>query len=397
LREFLEINTVFEQLNNLINLIENINKNVPFKQILEYIFNTFSKYIPYTHIGVALIDYDKKMVRASYGISSDNHKNLVSKMKGIEAYLDNTSLSKIVQNGEERIINDLEEYVKGKPLKEYNNILIEEGIKSSITFPLKSNNKVIGIIFFSSNLKNIYKKEHIIFLRTLANSIALSLEKDILIKDMIISSTLALAKLTEERDPETGEHLYRMKKYSKMIAEFLSKEDKYKDIIDIDYIDNIERFSPLHDIGKVAIPDEILLKPGKLTHEEFEIMKNHTIYGAKVLKTADEILERNGMSIYKTAIDIVEGHHEKWDGSGYPYGRKGEEIPLSARIVAIADVFDALTSKRQYKKPFSFEDTIKIIKKGSGKHFDPFIVDVFIKNINAIKSKYQNFKNNNIL
>lgn len=391
---FSEINIVFEQLNSFIMLIENINKNVPFKQILEYIFKTFSKYIPYTHIGVALIDETKNIIRATYGISDNHHLNLASRMRGIEAYLASTSLLSVVEEGKERIINDLDEYLKGKPLKEYNRILLEEGIKSSITFPLKNNGKTIGIIFFSSNEKNAYKKEHIIFLKTLANSIVLSLEKDILIQDMVVSSTVALAELTEGRDPETGEHLYRMKKYSRMIAEFLSKEDKYRDIIDIEYIDNIERFSPLHDIGKVAIRDDILLKPGKLTKEEFEIMKTHAVYGAKVLKKADEALEKKGTSIFKMAIEIAEGHHEKWDGSGYPYGKKGKEIPLPARIVAVADVFDALTSKRPYKEAFSFEDSIKMIIDGSGKHFDPFIVDVFIKNIHAVKARYKNLSDN---
>lgn len=391
---FSEVNMVFEQLSSLKMLIENINKNIPFKQVLEYIFNTFSKYIPYTHIGVALIEDGGKMIKASYGVSDENHKNLVSRLKGIEAYLECTSLKKIVKNSEERIIDDLEEYIKGKPLKEYNKILLEEGIRSSISFPLINNDKTIGIIFFSSNRKNIYKKEHIVFLKTLANSIVLSLEKDILIQDMVVSSTFALAKLTEERDNETGEHLYRMSKYSRMIAQFLSKEDKYEDIIDIDYIDDIERFSPLHDIGKVAIRDDILLKPGRLSKEEFEIMKTHTSYGAKVLKTADEVLEKKGRSVFKMAIEIAEGHHEKWDGSGYPYGRKGEEIPLSARIVAIADVFDALTSRRPYKEPFSFEESIKIILESSEKHFDPFIVDVFIKNIHVVKSRYLSFREN---
>ncbi|MCM8711360.1 HD domain-containing protein [Clostridium sp. SYSU_GA19001] len=394
---FSEVNMVFNQLNSLITLIENLNKNIPFKDILEYIFKSFSKYIPYTHIGVALIDDDGKTIKASYGISDKVHKNLAENMAEFKIDINKTSLSRIVESGKERIINDLEEYVKKVSDKEYNKILLEAGIRASITFPLKNKNEVIGIIFFSSNIKNVYRKEHVRFLRMLANSIVLSLEKDIFNQDMIISSTLALAKLTEERDLETGEHLYRMKIYSKMIAKFLSKEEKYKNIIDLEYINNIERFSPLHDIGKVAIRDEILLKPGKLTAEEFEIMKTHALYGAKVLKAAEENLKKKGRNIFFMAIEIAEGHHEKWDGSGYPYGKKGEEIPLSARIVAIADAFDALTSKRPYKEPFSFEHSVKIINEGSGTHFDPYIVEVFNKNIDKIKSKYLEFKYKNIL
>ena len=392
---FSEVKTVLNQFNSLIMLMENLSKNVPFKDILEYIYNTFSVYIPYTHIGVALIDENKKVITASYAASGQYHENLPVRVLGTKVILEETSLSRIIESGKVRIINDLEEYVKGKPLKEYNMILIEEGIRSSITFPLKNNDEVVGIIFFSSNNKNVYENHHIRFLKTLANSIMLSLEKNIFIEDMILSSTLALAKLTEERDNETGEHLQRMKIYSRMIAEFLAKEEKYKEFIDISYINDIERFAPLHDIGKVAIQDEILLKPGKLTYEEFEIMKTHVTYGAKVLTMADDNLKKKGRGIFKLAVEITEGHHEKWDGSGYPYGRAGEAIPLSARIVAMADVFDALTSERPYKKAFSFEISIGIIIEGRGKHFDPEVVDVFIKNLDKIRYKYLEFKGEN--
>ncbi len=392
-----EVQAIFNRLKGLVVLIENLNKNVPFKEILQYIFDSFSDYIPYTYIGVALIENDRKTIKASYGVTGKYHENLPKRFLGYRAELKNTSLERIVDTGEERVINDLEEYVKGKPLKEYNRILLEEGIRSSITFPLKNNIETVGIIFFSSNKKNVYQKDHIEFLKTLANSITMSLEKDIFVDDMIVSSTLALAVLTEDRDPDTGGHLKRMTIYSKAIAEILSRQDKYKDIIDIEYISSIERFSPLHDIGKVAIRDDILLKPAKLTKEEFEIMKSHTTYGGDVLRQADENLKKKGRSIFKMGIEIAEGHHEKWDGTGYPRGKKGEDIPLSARIVAIADVFDALTSKRPYKRAFTFEESVDILKEGAGKHFDPYIMNVFIENIDEIKMIYNDFKEQNIL
>jgi response regulator RpfG family c-di-GMP phosphodiesterase len=341
---------------------------------------------------VALISEDKKNIKASYGISSKKHEGLISRLVGFEMPIQATSLRHIIETGEVRIINDLESYVSGKPAKEYNKMLLQEGIRASITFPLRSNNEVIGIIFFSSDTKNVYNHEHVAFLRTLANSIELSLEKNLIMEELVISSTMALAKLTEERDLDTGEHLSRMSLYSKMLAEFLSKEEKYKNIIDMDYIKDIERFSPLHDIGKVAIRDEILLKPGKLTESEFEIMKTHATYGGKVLRLAEENINKKGRSIFRLAIEIAEGHHEKWDGSGYPYGRRREEIPISARIVALADVFDALTSQRPYKKPFSFQQSIDIIKEGAGKHFDPEIVEVFMDNLDIVKRTYLSFQ-----
>jgi response regulator RpfG family c-di-GMP phosphodiesterase len=294
---------------------------------------------------------------ASFGAAGKQHEDLPKRLLGYGVDVNKTSLAKIIETGRERIINDLDEYLKGKPEKEYNNILLQDGIRSSITFPLKNNDKVVGIIFFSSSSKNVYTNEHVEFLRTLASSIMLGLEKSIFMDDMIVGSVQALAGLAEQRDPETGEHLKRMATYSKVLAQMLSGIKKYEKTIDLDFIKNIERFSPLHDIGKVGIRDDILLKPDKLTGEEFAIMKTHTIYGAWVLRVAENNVQKGGRSIFKMAIDIAESHHEKWDGSGYPHGKSENDIPLSARIVALADVFDALTSKRPYKEAFSFEDS----------------------------------------
>lgn len=388
---FSEVESIFRKFDSIISIIENISRNERFDSILKNIYESFKEYIPYTYIGVALLEDEGQAIRASYSAGEENSK-LPQSFLGYKTNIDRTSLKKILETGQPRIINDLEEYVKNKPPKDYNKFLIEEGgIRASITFPLINNNRPIGIIFFSSDKKNVYTDEHVNFLRIIANSIMLSLEEDIIIEDMIISSTLALATLTEERDNETGEHLNRMKKYSMYIAELLSKHEKYADVIDTNFIKNIERFSPLHDIGKVAIKDEILLKPAKLTEEEFETMKTHTIYGGKVLRLADENVKKVGHSIFKMGIEIAEGHHEKWDGTGYPYGKKGEDIPLSARIVAIGDVLDALTSKRPYKKAFSFEESINMIYEEKGTHFDPYIVDVLKKNVDKVKEHYSKF------
>ncbi len=152
------------------------------------------------------------------------------------------------------------------------------------------------------------------------------------------------------------------------------------------YNNNISKASALHDIGKVAIPDKILLKPGKLTKKEFEIMKTHTIAGADTLLSVKEQFPDN--KFVETGISIVKFHHEKWDGNGYPCGLKGEDIPLSARIVALVDVYDSLRSKRIYKEDFSHEESIKIIKEGRGIHFDPDISDVFMENENEFEKLF---------
>jgi len=194
-------------------------------------------------------------------------------------------------------------------------------------------------------------------------------------RDLLIFS---LAKLAESRDPETGAHLERMRNYSRLIAECLSELEKYKGIIDGEFVDLVYHTSPLHDIGKVGIPDNILLKPGRLTADEFEVMKRHTVIGAETLDAAIQLQPE--AVFLRMARDIAWSHHEKYDGSGYPRGLAGEEIPLCGRIVALADVYDALTTKRVYKPAFTHERAREVIVEGKGKHFDPDVVDVFLSN-----------------
>lgn len=386
-----EVNEMFYKIEDLISLIQNINTNSSFTEILDFINKTFSSIIPYNYIGVALLNDDKTMLKASYGVSDGKVVGMPENLHGVSFNINETSLGKLIQTGEARIINDLESYTNNKSIKSYNKIILASGIKASITLPLKVSGKPIGIIFFSSINKNVYQEGHMKFLETLASSIAISFQQNTYIDNIIYSSVLALAKLAEARDTDTGQHLERMKTYSRIIAEILHEHDTYADEVTLEYVGNIERYSPLHDIGKVGIPDDILLKPEKLNEEEYELMKKHALYGAEVLKNAEDNLNAHGRSVFDMAIDITVGHHEKWDESGYPYGKGGLDIPLSARIVAISDVFDALTSRRPYKEPFSYEESISIIEQGKGKNFDPNIVELVILNQDKIRKAYDNF------
>ncbi len=187
----------------------------------------------------------------------------------------------------------------------------------------------------------------------------------------------ALAKLAESRDPETGEHLERVRNYSWVLAKDMALYSDYTRQIDVGFIRLLNITSPLHDIGKVAIPDSVLLKPGKLDEEEFEIMKTHTTHGAATLASA---LEKYPNAMFlRMARDIAAYHHERYDGNGYPDQLAGEEIPLSARIFALADVYDALVSKRVYKAAFTHDVARKIIIEDRGTHFDPAVVDAFLR------------------
>jgi len=203
------------------------------------------------------------------------------------------------------------------------------------------------------------------------------------ISESQMATIFALVKLSESRDDDTGAHIERTSSLCRLIAEKLRALPHHPDIIDDNYINNIHMASPLHDIGKVGIPDAILLKPGKLTPPEFEIMKTHTILGFETLSQVQKRYTQN--SFLKMGMDIAKYHHEKWDGTGYPQGLSGEGIPLSARIMALADVYDALRSKRVYKEAFSHEESSAIIEEGSGKHFDPLIIKIFLQNCQAFQ------------
>lgn len=195
------------------------------------------------------------------------------------------------------------------------------------------------------------------------------------IADSQMATIYAMARLAESRDDDTGAHLERVRSY----CELLAREAADRGIggsADPLFVRTLGQTSLLHDIGKVAISDSILLKPDKLTAEEFEIIKTHTTVGAATLEAVSELYPKN--AFIAMGIDVVRSHHERWDGGGYPDGLLGTQIPLSARIMAVADVYDALRSRRPYKQPFSHADSMAIIAEGRGTHFDPELVDIFV-------------------
>lgn len=208
-----------------------------------------------------------------------------------------------------------------------------------------------------------------------------------LIKDVSLN---ALALLAEKRDNETGNHLYRTQAYVEALMQELQDHPRFRHALSAAQRQLIAKAAPLHDIGKVGIPDQILLKPARLTPEEFEIMKTHSLIGAEAIEAAiervvggdrarlDELQGNTPLDFLVVARHIALGHHEKWDGSGYPQGLRGDAIPIPARLMALADVFDALTCKRHYKKAFPLEQAVALLVEGRGTHFDPDVVDAFL-------------------
>jgi putative two-component system response regulator len=188
---------------------------------------------------------------------------------------------------------------------------------------------------------------------------------------------MSLSTLAESRDPDTGAHLERTRNYVRTLAEALKDHPRFRDLLQQPgVIDQLYRSAPLHDIGKVGTRDAILLKNGRLDDDEYEIMKQHAMIGGDTLRWAEARLGTN--SFLQFAREIAYNHHEKWDGSGYPFGLKGEEIPISARLMAVADVYDALRSERCYKKALSHEEARDLIAGGTGSHFDPAVVEAFL-------------------
>jgi putative two-component system response regulator len=207
---------------------------------------------------------------------------------------------------------------------------------------------------------------------------------------------LSMATLAETRDNETGNHIRRTQHYVRLLAERLLEQGHYSDQLNEKIIDLLFKSAPLHDIGKVGIPDHILLKPGRLDAVEFEIMKTHTTLGRDAILAAEDALieARSGArenSFLRYAREIAYGHQEKWDGSGYPEGLQGLDIPLSARLMAIGDVYDALVSKRVYKPAFSHEKACSIIEEGRGSHFEPLLVDMFLQLTDRFLQIHQSF------
>lgn len=188
---------------------------------------------------------------------------------------------------------------------------------------------------------------------------------------------VALGSLAETRDNETGNHIHRTRAYVEILARRLASKPTYRDVLEKSQWEAIWRAAPLHDIGKVGIPDHILLKPGKLTEKEFSVMKQHTVLGCNALRSAERQVHSDSQ-LFMVAADIALSHHERWDGLGYPEGLSEHAIPLAARLMAVADVYDALVSDRVYKAAMSHQDAVDIIRAGQGSQFDPQVVDCFI-------------------
>ncbi len=289
----------------------------------------------------------------------------------------------------ERLIHDIEHHKTGSAMIE-GEIIIKGGGRKIIEL---SASLIKDAALNPSGIRGITRD--ITEKRMLEKNLLESLEN---VKEARSGVILGLAKLAEYRDSDTGRHLERIREFSRIIAREMAKLPQYEGYITETYIEDIYQSSILHDIGKVGVPDAILLKPGKLSEKEFRQIMQHSILGGQVLSTIDK--QFNDQSFLTIAKEIAYYHHEKYNGTGYPSQLKGEQIPLSARIVSIADVYDALTSKRCYKDAFSHERSVTIILDKMGELFDPDVINAFLtqqEQFRLIKQKFHETKINNAI
>ncbi len=383
---FEKIKVIYEEEQFAKDVKEIILETYHIDDVIEKLFKTVSTRLNIDRVGIAFVDYSRKKFIAEFGFAS---YDVIKLGPGFEVNFGKTTLTKILYSKTSFITDNLEEELVKRPNSASLKLLMEEGVQSNLVVPLIMGEAVFGMVFFSSTEKHHFNQEHLRLAEKLIYEISGMLNRAYFTKVVLSRITNSFSELVDKKDNETGDHLLRMVRYSVIIAEGLrlAKIPNYD--VNRKFVLEIERNASAHDIGKVGIPDEILKKPGKLDSNEWQVMKTHAAIGADIFKSLREGLQVFDADFYRFAEDIARYHHERWDGTGYPEGLEKHDIPLSARIVAIADVFDALTSKRHYKEPFSFERSLEMVQESAGTHLDPVLVELFIKHQDKIWLVYQ--------
>jgi len=367
--------------------LEKLNTQLPLKEKLEYIHANISQQFPYiTRIAAALYEASTNSIKTFIHSTKNG-----SPLNHYEISLDEAaSLKEMFEKGVPRVVNDLQIFKNGK--KAHTQAINNYGYVASYTFPMYIENSFFGFLFYNSEKTDCFDEKSLPVLDMFSHIICLSIATELGKMKTLIAAVETAKGMANFRDDETGGHLNRMAHYAQLIARKIA--DKYA--LSDEYIENLFLYAPLHDIGKIATPDKILFKPDKLTIKEFEVMKKHTLIGAEII---DNILDNFG-SAKLSSVEILKNiallHHETLNGSGYPYGLKKENIPIEARIIAVADIFDALTSRRPYKEAWSHHDAINMLKSLAGvKQLDPDCVQALTSNINDVKKIQQLFSEKN--
>ncbi len=378
-------NHLTSRLAALFRLSDRMQQATNLDEALKIIYQEFGRSFSIEWIGLFMMNStsDAYILERQYLDGSTNfneNENFMAEGSLLESVTENQNLVRI----DDLARNDQQD----KLLQQ----LKQNDLLSVIFLPLHMIGKEDSVLVMATSKPHAYDNELTELLENIGNQLGHAMNKTIGMEGLVISAISGLATLAESRDPETGDHLERMSLYSAILAEELGHNVKYKNRITPTYIRSVFQFAPMHDIGKVGVEDRILLKPGKLDDEERRLMQEHPVIGASVLHRCEAQMNMLGLSVFSVGIEIASGHHEKYDGSGYPNKLAGEAIPLSARIVAVADVFDALTSKRPYKEAWSINDAMAFMREQSGKHFDPDVIQALENSMEKILQVYQTHK-----
>jgi HD-GYP domain-containing protein (c-di-GMP phosphodiesterase class II) len=383
------IENVFEENRFIEDVKEVLLKVYVVEDAVDALFNLLKERMGIDRVGLAFIDYSREMIIAEYSVITDNNIKLGP---GFEVPFVRTSLYDLIESKIPMINNNLEYEFEKRPKSSSLYLLSQEGIKSNLILPLTMGNTAFGFLFLSSREKDFFTINDLHLSEKIVYEIKGLLNRTYFTKVVFSKITSGFSELVEKKDNETGEHISRMVKYSTLLAnKVIEKNHPDYQILERTVLE-IERNAAVHDIGKVGIPDSILKKPGKLNEEEWEIMRTHPNIGGDIFKSIRDGLKAFDPELYKVSEDITRYHHEKWNGEGYPEGLKGHDIPLVARIVSVADVFDAISSKRIYKDAFDVNESFEMLKQMSGKNLDPFLVDVFIESSDEVLKIYNKYK-----
>jgi len=381
-------NGLSSRLHALFRLTDQINRASSIDESLRFVFEEFRALLPLEWVGLLSLDGTAEQ----FVLERRYAEGELAAAEGECFVARGSLLERALQQTMPLYIDDLQRVAEENPQAQFAARLCHGGYRSALFYPLGGEGQWSALLAFAATQREAYNREHLELLGNIAAQVSHSFEKTVVTENLVVSAITGLAKLAESRDPETGDHLLRMARYSAIVAEELGREGAYAGEISSAQVRDILRFAPMHDIGKVGIEDRILLKAGRLDEAERCEMERHPLIGAEVLRRCEGQMNAVGHSMFQTGIEIAEAHHEKYDGSGYPLGLKGDVIPLSARIVAAADVFDALTSRRPYKEAWPVERALVYMQEEAGGHFDPQVVAALKRALPHIMAVYERHK-----
>jgi HD-GYP domain-containing protein (c-di-GMP phosphodiesterase class II) len=365
--------------------LESLNRNIPLRDKLAQIHRVLQVHLPFiARIAIALYD-PKTALLKTYLHSSGADDPLPHYQASLH---EAPSLANILKDGRPRVVNNLLTFEDGQ--HEHTQRIGRQGYVASYTMPMFSNGVFFGFIFFNSYQKDVFTDSALNELDVFGHMISLMVISELASMRTLIAAVATTAHLTHLRDPETGSHLDRMSRYARLIARTLATDHR----LDDDYIEHVFMYSPLHDIGKIGIPDHILLKRGALTAQETEVMHSHARKGREII---DDLLANfglDGIQHVNILRNIAEYHHEAINGQGYPQGLQGQDIPLEARIVAVADVFDALTSRRPYKDAWTNDEAFAMLQRLAGEKLDADCVRALLDNRAEVERTQSLFREN---